>query len=417
MSKIKLFLHQDNLLNATYEFNRVAYYVDMGLGKTFIGSEKLWELNTPYNLVVCQKSKIDDWKEHFEEFYPEYNVIIFDKQSLEIIPQESVLIINYDKVWRRPELEHLRDFTMMLDESSLIKNEKSNRSKFILNNLKPDNVILLSGTPVSGKYEEIISQINLLGWKMSKHLFMKQYVKREWDDLDGGWKITGYKNIDRLKRKLRQYGAVFMKTEEVFDLPAQNHINVTVKSTKQYKDFSTHHMCEYDGEIFIGDTPSKAKLYQRQFAGYMNNNKLLRLKELIESTNDRLIIFYNFKKEYEVIAKLCNELERPISTVNGDIRDLEAYETQMNSITLIQYQAGAMGLNLQKSNKIIYFTLTDKSELFEQSKKRTHRIGQEKPCFYYYLLTQGSVEWRMLDVLKMRKDYTDELFEQEEMKS
>jgi len=72
-----------------------------------------------------------------------------------------------------------------------------------------------------------------------------------------------------------------------------------------------------------------------------------------------------------------------------------------------------MGLNLQKANKVIYFTLTDKSELFEQSKKRIHRIGQDRPCFYYYLLTDGSVEWRMLEILKMRRDYTDKLFEKE----
>lgn len=108
-------------------------------------------------------------------------------------------------------------------------------------------------------------------------------------------------------------------------------------------------------------------------------------------------------------------IDKPISTVNGDLKDLSAYEEYENSVTLIQYQAGAMGLNLQKANKIVYFTLTDKSELFEQSKKRIHRIGQDKPCFYYYLLTAGSIEWRMLDVLKERKDYTDALFEKEEM--
>jgi SNF2 family DNA or RNA helicase len=412
--EIKLFPHQERLLNDTYEFNRVAYYVDMGLGKTFIGSEKLWELNTAYNLVVCQKSKIDDWKEHFETFYPDYNVIIFDKQSLEIIPSETILIVNYDKAWRRPELTRLRGFTLMLDESSMIKNERSNRSKFILK-LHADNVILLSGTPTGGKYEEIISQVNLLGWKISKDLFLKQYTEREWDDLDGGYKIVGYKNVDRLKRKLKQYGAVFMKTEEVFDLPKQNHINVKVKNTKVYKEFHKHHIAEYEGETFIGDTPASAKMYLRQFAGWMNKHKLERLKEIIQSTNDRLIIFYNFKKEYEMISKLCKDLERPISTINGDIKDLEAYEKQENSVSLIQYQAGAMGLNLQKANKIIYFTLTDKSELFEQSKKRIHRIGQEQPCFYYYLLTEGSIEWRMLQVLKERKDYNEALFEKEEM--
>ena len=69
-----------------------------------------------------------------------------------------------------------------------------------------------------------------------------------------------------------------------------------------------------------------------------------------------------------------------------------------------------MGLNLQKANKIIYFTLTDKSELFEQSKKRIHRIGQESPCFYYILMCKGSVEEVILKTLEMRKDFTDELF-------
>ena len=67
-----------------------------------------------------------------------------------------------------------------------------------------------------------------------------------------------------------------------------------------------------------------------------------------------------------------------------------------------------MGLNLQKANKIIYFTPTLSSELFEQSKKRIHRIGQDKPCFYYQL--KCGIEYHIYDVLSMRKDYTDELF-------
>lgn len=69
-----------------------------------------------------------------------------------------------------------------------------------------------------------------------------------------------------------------------------------------------------------------------------------------------------------------------------------------------------MGLNLQKANRIIYFALTDRSELFEQSKKRIHRIGQEKICFYYLMLCPGTVEEDIFYTLKLRKDYTDELF-------
>lgn len=407
---MKLFPHQDRALNDTYEQNRVAYYLDMGLGKTFVGSEKMWELNTPYNLLICQKSKIDDWKEHFEQHY-DYEVIVFDKQRMEDIPEESVLIVNYERAWRREELLKLNNFTLMLDESSKIKNDKSKQTTFILK-LNAENVILLSGTPTGGKYEELWSQLHLLGWKITQKLFLKQFVVQEWDDRNSKYKITGYKNVERLKAKLKQYGAVFMKTEEVFDLPETTDVKVKIPGTKLYKEFKKHHIVEIEEELLLGDTPAAKKLYLRQLAGSYNESKLQYVKDLVESTNDRIIIFYNFKKEYEALVDL---IEKPISTVNGSLKDLTAYEKFENSVTLIQYQAGAMGLNLQKANKIVYFTLTDKSELFEQSKKRTHRIGQERPCFYYYLLTDGSIEWRMLDVLKERKDYTDALFEKEEI--
>lgn len=72
-----------------------------------------------------------------------------------------------------------------------------------------------------------------------------------------------------------------------------------------------------------------------------------------------------------------------------------------------------MGINLQKANKIVYFSPPLSSELFEQSKKRTHRIGQEKPCFYYYLVCKNSIEEHIYKVLKLRKDYTEKLFEKE----
>lgn len=407
---MKLFPHQERVLNETYHHDRVAYYLDMGLGKTYVGSEKMWELNTPYNLLICQKSKIDDWAAHFKEHY-DYEVIIYDTQPIEKIPTDSVLIINYERAWRRPALQKLKNFTLMLDESSKIKNEKSNQSKFILS-LAADNVILLSGTPTGGKYEELWSQVHLLGWKIRKELYMNQFVKKEWDDLNKKFNIVGYKNVDRLKSKLRKHGAAFMKTDEVFDLPTTNDTIVKIPSTKEYKEMARHGIVDVEGKTLVGDMATTKRLFMRQLAGHYNPNKLAYVKDLIDSTNDRLIVFYNFKMEYELLKDMT---DKPISAVNGDVKDLDNYERFNNSITLIQYQAGAMGLNLQKANKIVYFTLTDKSELFEQSKKRIHRIGQERPCFYYYLLTAGSIEWRMKEVLEMRKDYTDALFEEEEM--
>lgn len=369
-------------------------------------------LGAKINLIICQKSKVNDWVKHFEDYYPHYTIVKYSKPRE--IPNNSVVIINYDLVWRRKELAELKDFTLMLDESSYIKNEKSNRSKFILR-LKPKNVILLSGTPTGGKYEELYSQCKLLGWDINKTTYWNTYIKHKLIDI-GGFKIQkviGYKNTERLKRKLRDHGAIFMKTDEVFDLPEQTHITINVENTKWYQMFKKDRLFIHDDMELIGDTTLTKMLYSRQLCGQYNNNKLDKIRELLESTDDRVIIFYNFKDEYEKLKSICKKLDKPVSMVNGYINDLKNYYECENSVTLIQYQAGSMGLNLQKSNKIVYFTLPLSSELFEQSKKRTHRIGQNRACMYYYLIVKNSIEEKIMETLEQRKDYTDKLFEME----
>ncbi|MBP2026856.1 SNF2 family DNA or RNA helicase [Acetoanaerobium pronyense] len=372
------------------------------------------QLNAPYNLLICQKSKIKDWAEHFKTYY-EYEVIIYKKQPIEDIPANSVIIINYDLTWRRPELSNLRDFTMILDESQYIKNERCNRAEFVLG-LKPSNVILLSGTPTGGKYEELWSQLKLLGWNISKKLFYKQYTITEKMDV-GGFEITvvkGYKNVDRLKEKLKSHGAIFMKSEEAFNLPEQIENIIKVKNTTRYRKFKKDRVITVGGETLVGDTALTKLLYLRQLASIYNNHKHQVLKELLESTEDRIVIFYNFKRELHLIKSLAEGLEKPISYINGDGTDLNNYETKSSTVTLVQYQAGASGVNLQKANKVIYYSLPLSSELWMQSKKRIHRIGQSRACFYYYLITEKSVEDKILKVLQERRDYTLELFEKED---
>ena len=445
---IKLFPHQSDALEETKEFNRVAYYHDMGLGKTFTGAEKMHELGARVNLIICQKSKVDDWVDHFKKYYWDDTNICdlttwkfteFDKMLKTATTcrawDKCYLIINYELAFRRPELRKLEHFTLMLDESSLIQNETAKRSKFVLG-LKPDNVILLSGTPTGGKYENLWSQLSLLGWKISKELFDNQYVAYHYDDSEGFPVkiIDGYKNEERLKKKMRRYGCHFLKTEEVFDLPEQIHNTIKVNAPAIYRKFRKDSVVRIPKPIkpavfmndpvmeslepdyieVVGDTTLTKMLYERQLCGHYNAEKLQAFRDLIESTNDRLIVFYSFNAELDSLCEIASEYTNHISIVNGHVKNLGYYEKFDDSITFIQYQAGAMGLNLQKANKIIYFTPPLSSELFEQSKKRTHRIGQEKTCFYYYLTCRNSVEEKIYKTLAMRKDYTDALFERGE---
>lgn len=435
---LELMPHQKAVLASTGDKNRVAYYLDMGLGKTFVGAEKAISLGKNI-LVICQKSKVNDWVNHFRS---NYNCTALDLTQLKAKDYKDlpdffnshkrtlVCIINYELAWRRTELSKLTDFTLMLDESSLIQNETCKQAKFILKKLNPANVILLSGTPVNGKYEQLWSQCNLLGWNISKKLFYKQYMVYELSH-DGYPVIVGYKNVERLKRKLREYGAVFMKTEEVLDLPEQTFINIDIKESDSYKFFSKHSIVTtcLDGHIFkddsdywgvdvtprvelVGDTTLTKLLYSRMLCSVYHKGKLEAFKDLIESTNDRLIVFYNFNDELKKLEDICIKADKPVSIINGNEKDLSCYDEYDNSITLVQYQAGAYGLNLQKANKIIYFSPPLSSEQFEQSKKRIHRIGQNNPCFYYQLRT--GIEHHIYQVLDMRKDYTDNLFKERE---
>ena len=396
----------------------------LGLGKTFTGAEKMMKLGRCANLVICQKSKIQDWKDHFEKYYS--HVLRFDltnKNGLEGFTHVSTLgivcvgIVNYELAWRRPELLNLRDFTLLLDESSLIQNRKAKQTKFVLK-LQPANVILLSGTPTAGKYENLWTQLHLLGWDISESAYNAQFVN--WKTQKIGWrepkiirvvdKENAYKNVERLKMKMREYGAQFLKTEECIELPEQTFIEINVSKPPKYAMFMKDSYLKVDGFELVGDTSLTKRVYARQLCGMFSEEKFQAFRELVESTNDRLIVFYNFNLELLKLDFICKELNRPVSVINGGRKDLEAYENESDAVTLVQYQAGAMGLNLQKANKVIYFTLPERSELFEQSKKRIHRMGQKNACFYYVLMCKNTIEEDIYATLKMRKDYTDELF-------
>lgn len=371
---------------------------------------------------------MNDWVEHFREHYPQWTVFDATSQKKEdkrvyeygfwmnyrngnkVVP--SIIVINYDLIWRRPELKELKDFTLMLDESSLIQNENSKRSKFILR-MQPKNVILLSGTPCGGKYELLWSQMHLLGWKISKSMYWDQYVRSHYEDVSGfPLKIVdGYKNVDRLKRKMREHGCLFLKTEEVIDLPDQVFQKVYVPVTTAYKKFMRDRIITVGDKELVGDTTLTKLLYARMLCGLYSKEKLEAFRDLIMSTDDRVIVFYNFTEEVIRLVEVVEETDRGMSFVNGYGLSMYAYEECSDSITFVQYQSGSMGLNLQKACRIIYFTPPLSSELYEQSKKRIHRIGQKSTCFYYNLICRGSVEEKIYETLSKRKDYTEALFE------
>lgn len=424
---MKLYPHQEQVLQLGKDRNKVAHYLDMGLGKTFTGSEKLFELGNRLNLVICQKSKIGDWCEHFETHYSDRGIMVIDFTKNQDLKAEDIIlmtahtivivVINYELAWRRPELSRLGEITLLLDESSLIQNATAKQTKFIMR-LDATNVVLLSGTPCGGKFENLWTQSRLLGWNITQDEFNRRYVN--WDIIKIGnmyhkvvSKRNPYKNVDELKANLRLHGAAFMKTEECFELPKQRFFTVKTQPSNHYKKFKKTRVIEVEGNQFVGNTPLNYRLGLRMLASRYSQAKLDAFSDMLESTNERLVVFYSFVTERNALVELCERAGKPISRIDGDVKDLSAYENEDNSVTLCQYQAGSMGLNLQRSHIVVYFSLPERSELFEQSKKRIHRIGQGESCLYYIMMSANSIDEYIFKALQQKKDYTDELFREQ----
>lgn len=415
-----LYPHQVEVLAKLYNHNKCAMFLEMGTGKTLTGAIKSTSYRKPI-LIICPKSVIQQWIDCFDEWckdYATYN-LSNKKQLQAFMDDEQDLkmgVINYESAWRKSELLKLKGFTLILDESQAISNTTSKQTKGIVK-LKFDNLVLLSGTPCSNaRYDKLYTQLKLLGLHMNKRSYEDRYCN--FFDMEKAGvrfrvlsKTNPYKNVDELKSTMYDLGCVFMKTDEVIDLPQQRFIDVPIKPSKYYKTFVKDGYVDCGDYEYISSSPTTDMLYQRQLCN--STEKLDMVKTLLESTDDRVIIFYNFNCELELLQQIVSKLKRPLSFVNGNNKNLNCYNKNYDSVTLVQYQSGSSGVNLQKANKIIYYSPPIKSDFFEQSKKRIHRIGQDSKCTYWKLVTTNSIEQKIYNTLDQKRDYTEELFRHE----
>lgn len=416
---MELYDFQKEIIRQTDGYEEVAYFLGMGLGKTLLAQTHICRMAYKYEnvLVVCQKSKILDWCRHWKT-NTDYTVLNFyDLKPKELkdidVMSHIVIVVSYDSVWRRPIFrEFAKTAHLVLDESSLIQNEGTKRTDFIMK-LEPLTITLLSGTPCAGRYENMWTQCQLLGWDITRTQYWNRYV--EWH-MEKFYSIPrpirvvdGYKNVEELKKNLRDYGAVFMTTEEAIELPDKIEETTHVPISDAYKDFRKRWLIEIDGEELVGDTPLNKMLGLRKLASYYSGEKKQALSDILEVNPERIVVFYNFKRELEEIRKIVGK--RHFCEINGDHHGQSMFDKYDDCVIAVQYQSGSMGLNLQESHIAVYFSPTLSADLFMQSQARIHRIGQTKKCNYIYLVCENSIEAEIYETLRRREDYVLKLFE------
>lgn len=375
-----------------------------------------------YALVVVPKSLINQWCKHIETYYPQWNCIDFTAKKRKDIDKTrpNVVIVNYDLVFRRPELQNFykydKNWVLVLDEAVAISNPTAKRTKAIMR-MKCDNLLMLSGSVSKGHAENLYTLAKMLGSSITKKEFWDRYIivaDFQRPNMRFPIKIIkGYKRQDELRQRMRELGTIFMKTEGILSLPEQTFVNLDINTSKEYKRFLKDRIITLEnGKELIGDCSLSKLLCERLLCGAYSKDKINAFRELLGSTDKRVIVFYNFWEEYDKLVEVVNELKKPLSEVNGRTRDLENYENYEDSVTLANFFAGSSGLNLQKANIMVYFTPPLSAEHYVQSIKRIHRIGTTKPCVYYRMICENSVEEKIYESLKKGKDFIDYLYQE-----
>lgn len=431
--------HQRKVLDILKDQDRYGLFLSPGLGKTFTTLHD-WYFNGSKNLIVMTlPSLLPTWEEETKKmgFPTPVHVLKFKggksiDQMLKDVKKHDrgIYIISYGISNKLDPLLFLeaKDFDIAFDESHKIKNRGTANSKIAVKLAKRFNKIrLLTGTPMSIGWEDYYVPLKLLGeddpTTNTVKAFEENYMLIErmsnFSNRTTYQKVVGYKNLETLKEIINR-NCIFMNEESAgVELPEQiekiYYLEEDYSFKKAMKDRTY-------GEWVLATAGAKMMAHRTGLSGFLYGSdkfgerivetfpkqpKKDIFKDILESIDSKIIVFYNFEQEVEDIKEVSAKLGKKTSRIRAGEIDTSG------DVIITHYASGSTGLNLQEINHILYYSPTIVGSDFQQSKKRTHRIGQDKTCFYYHLITKDSLEEKIFEKIKLNQDYTEEMFEDE----
>jgi len=433
----ELMQHQKKMVEIAKDNPRYGFWLQPGLGKT-VGSLAIVESQPMKTVVVCPKSVMNAaWMEDAKRFFPSLSVSCCWastklKRKKLINGDADILIINIDLF-----KSHIEDFIevgverLILDESSMVKNHKAQRTKAIIEFADMmKSVYLLSGTPSPNCLTENYTQIRAIDkfvFGGSFYAFAAKYFYAMTRPIHGKDVVTGYKpRTDRqndFHDKLRSCSWSLAK-EDAIDLPEKTDIvrvvDLSPKDRETYEMVYAGLQAEMEGETLSPVGQGKLMKLRQLSGGFFyqgeeiinthKNPKLDELKNLLEELgNESVVIWANFRAEIDMIANLLEQLGCTYGIIDG--------RTSNSSELIIKFQgrdlqvlvchpaAAGHGITLTSACYSIYYSMDFSYERYQQSRDRIHRKGQTRPCTYYHLVadntTDESILWAVRNKGKM----------------
>lgn len=430
--------YQEVAKNWILEHKKCGLFLDMGLGKTVTALTAIEILVNDFieigkTLVIAPKRVAEDtWPEESKKWDHLDTLTISPvlgnpKERKAALEKEAdVYIVTRDNViWL---VDYLKDDwcfdTLIIDELSSFKNHQSKRFKK-LKTVTPyfKRVIGLTGTPAPNSYMDLWSEIYLLdrGERLGKNI--TAYRRRFFNAYNRG-QYTEYKLRPGAKEEIDELISdicISMKAKDY--LKMEDPILIDVKAKMNKKEKKAYKEMEKEAVAEIGDDKILAfsaaavtnKLLQMANGAVYNDKKepiilhdrkLDVLEELVEEAQgENMMVFYNFISDYERIMERFPEAVK--LETDKDIKDWNNGKIQM----LLAHPASAgHGLNLQYGGSIIvWFGLNWSLELYLQANARLNRQGQENTVRIYRILTEGTIDTKVVNVLNGKNIRQEEL--------
>lgn len=411
---------------------------DMGLGKTL---EVIALIETEKRrpcLVVCPSSLIMNWGDEVKKFGQTINALcIFgpaDSRSylIDQIKDYNLAITSYDYLRRDIDLYTDIDFdTVILDEAQYIKNGDSINARTV-KKLKAKHRLALTGTPIENYLSELWSIFDFL---MPGYLYTAKEFK---DNIE---ERIVYLHDEKVSQKLKQMVEPFIlrrtKAEVLKELPLKqesvvyldfgdeerkNYLNAVVKAMSFIKsDKSTlmnakfrmfseitrlRQICAEPRILFDNITTVGAKL-----------QGCMELLSSLKESGKKTLLFSSFTTALELIRQQCEQQNISYLIMTGATskedrhKMVEQFQNGEADVFLISLKSGGTGLNLTAAEAVIHYDPWWNMAAQNQATDRAYRIGQNKNVMVYKLIMKDSIEEKILNLQKIKKDLSDTFVE------
>lgn len=471
--KTKPYEHQKEALIQGADRDVFAYFMEMGTGKSKVIADTIaylydeGKINAAF--VVGNKGSYRSWvSSHIPDHLPDhvrYYLTYWDSgaskelratydELFEVTNDLKIFVMNVEalSLTKGRAIELARNFLlthegiMVMDESTAIKNKGANRTKNVIKLGK--NVTykrILTGEPVTKSPMDLWSQSEFLSPSLLGHTsffaFQSHYADLELKEGRGaGGKkyrytaVKGYKHLDELQNIVKSF-SYRVKKEDCLDLPPKVYETYDVELTDEqvdiYKALLRKSIAELSEGTQVVTTPliiTKLLRLHQVTCGFvtsddgeiheLKNNRLDSLLELLDEMDGKIIIWATYRHDLaSIISRLASEFG-PDSTVgyygatSADDRALAVERFQNDSSCRFfvgNPSVGGFGITLTAASAVVYYSNSYNLEHRLQSEDRAHRIGQTKTVTYVDLVVRKTVDEKILQALKEKRNLAAEV--------